>query len=104
MVDDEAHKYTLTARGFKDGGIGNSLRYHSGRPFSTYYRDNDAWSNNCASYFHGAWWFGACHHSNLNGRYYSYPGKHPSNYADGADWLTFKGHFQSYKRVKMMFK
>jgi ficolin len=104
MVDDEAHKYTLTARGFRDGGIGNSLRYHSGRPFSTYDRDNDAWGNNCASYFHGAWWYGACHHSNLNGKYYSYPGKHPNNYADGADWLTFRGHFESAKRVSMKFK
>jgi len=104
MVDDEAHKYTLTARGFRDGGIGNSLRYHSGRPFSTYDRDNDAWANNCASYFHGAWWYGACHHSNLNGKYYSYPGKHPNNYADGADWLTFRGHFESAKKVSMKFK
>jgi len=104
MVDDEAHKYTLTARGFRDGGIGNSLSYHSGRPFSTYDRDNDAWANNCASYFHGAWWYGACHHSNLNGRYYSYPGKHPNNYADGPDWLTFRGHFEGAKSVKMMFK
>lgn len=104
MVDDEEHKYTLTARGFRDGGIGNSLRYHSGRPFSTYDRDNDAWANNCASYFHGAWWYGACHHSNLNGRYYQYPGKHPNNYADGADWLTFKGHFESAKHVAMKFK
>jgi len=104
MVDDEAHKYTLTARGFRDYGIGNSLRYHSGRPFSTYDRDNDAWANNCSSYFHGAWWYGACHNSNMNGRYYRYPGKHPRNYADGADWLTFKGHFESVKRVIMMFK
>jgi len=104
MVDDEAHKYTLTARGFRDGGIGNSLRYHSGRPFSTYDRDNDAWANNCASYFHGAWWYGACHHSNLNGKYYGYPGKHPNNYADGADWLTFRGHFESAKKVAMKFK
>jgi len=104
MVDDEEHKYTLTARGFRDGGIGNSLRYHSGRPFSTYDRDNDAWANNCASYFHGAWWYGACHHSNLNGKYYGYPGKHPNNYADGADWLTFRGHFESSQRVSMKFK
>jgi len=104
MVDDEAHKYTLTARGFRDHGIGNSLSYHSGRPFSTYDRDNDAWANNCASYFHGAWWYGACHHSNLNGRYYAYPGTHPNNYADGPDWLTFRGHFEAPKRVKMMFK
>jgi len=104
MVDDEAHKYTLTARGFRDHGIGNSLSYHSGRPFSTYDRDNDAWANNCASYFHGAWWYGACHHSNLNGRYYAYPGKHPNNYADGPDWMTFRGHFEGAKSVKMMFK
>jgi len=104
MVDDEAHKYTLTARGFRDGGIGNSLRYHSGRPFSTYDRDNDAWANNCASYFHGAWWYGACHHSNLNGKWYGYPGKHPNNYADGADWLTFRGHFESSQKVSMKFK
>jgi len=106
MVDNEANKYTLTARGFKDGGagIGNSFSYHSGRPFSTYDRDNDMWVNNCASYFHGAWWYGACHHSNLNGRYYAYPGKHPNNYADGPDWLTFRGHFEGAKRVKMMFK
>jgi len=104
MVDDETHKYTLTARGFRDGGIGNSLSYHSGRPFSTFDRDNDAWSNNCASYFHGAWWYGACHHSNLNGKYYRYPGKHPHNYADGADWLTFRGHFESAKKVSMKFK
>jgi len=104
MVDDEAHKYTLTARGFRDGGIGNSLSYHSGRPFSTFDRDNDAWSNNCASYFHGAWWYGACHHSNLNGKWYSYPGKHPNNYADGADWMTYRGHFESNKKVSMKFK
>jgi len=104
MVDDEEHKYTLTARGFRDGGIGNSLSYHSGRPFSTYDRDNDAWANNCASYFHGAWWYGACHHSNLNGRYYRYPGKHPNNYADGVDWLTFRGHFEGAKKAQMKFK
>jgi hypothetical protein len=104
MVDDEEHKYTLTARKFRDFGVGNSLRYHSGRPFSTYDRDNDAWANNCASYFHGAWWYGACHNANLNGKYYPFPGKHPRNYADGADWLTFKGHFESAKRLKMMFK
>jgi len=104
MVDDEAHKFTLTARGFRDGGIGNSLSYHSGRPFSTYDRDNDAWANNCASYFHGAWWYGACHHSNLNGRYYAYPGKHPNNYADGVDWLTFRGHFEGAKKAQMKFK
>jgi len=104
FVASEAQKYRLTVSKFEDHGVGNSLAYHSGRPFSTYDHDNDVWSSNCAAYFHGAWWYGACHHSNLNGKYYKYPGSHPANYADGADWLTFRGHFESAKEVKMMFK
>jgi len=104
FIANESKKYRLTVSKFEDHGVGNSLAYHSGRPFSTYDHDNDQWSSNCAAYFHGAWWYGACHHSNLNGKYYRYPGSHPSHYADGADWLTFRGHFESAKEVKMMFK
>jgi len=104
FIANESKKYRLTVSKFEDHGVGNSLAYHSGRPFSTYDHDNDAWGSNCAAYFHGAWWYGACHHSNLNGKYYRYPGTHPNNYADGADWLTFRGHFESAKEVKLMFK
>ncbi|XP_038058741.1 ficolin-3-like [Patiria miniata] len=48
---------------------GDSLAYHSGRPFSTNDRDNDAWGSNCAQSRHGAWWFVMCSRSHLNGRF-----------------------------------
>jgi ficolin len=104
MIGDAGSKYRLTVGDFEDHGVGDSLSYHNNRPFSTYDRDNDAWANNCASYFRGAWWYGACHNSNLNGKYYAYPGRHPANYADGADWLTFRGHYESAKVVELKFK
>jgi hypothetical protein len=98
------YNYQLQVSGFSDGGIGDSLTYASGWPFSTYDRDNDGWWWNCAVSFHGAWWYTACHASNLNGRYYGNPGTHSYNYADGADWWTWKGHYQSYQKVEMKIK
>ena len=45
------------------------MTYHNGRKFSTKDRDNDAFSINCAAYqnIQGAWWYGDCQTSNLNG-------------------------------------
>jgi hypothetical protein len=103
MVYPEANNYQLLVNTFVDGGIGDSLTYASGWPFSTYDRDNDGWWWNCAVSFHGAWWYTACHASNLNGKYFPNPGSH-SSYADGADWWTWKGHFQSYQKVEMKIK
>jgi hypothetical protein len=38
--------------------------------FSTHDHDNDEFDNgSCAEQYHGAWWYGACHNSNLNGKY-----------------------------------
>ena len=47
------------------------LTYHNGRKFSTKDQDNDASSVNCASQpaVQGAWWYGNCRMSNLNGVY-----------------------------------
>ena len=55
-------------------GLGNAtdkLCYHNGGKFSTKDQDNDMASINCASdkEIKGAWWYGDCRKSNLNGVY-----------------------------------
>lgn len=36
-------------------------------PFTTYDRDNDASSDNCANIYKGGWWFNKCEFVYLNG-------------------------------------
>ena len=68
-VDGPETNYTLhigQAQGPSDGY--NSMAYHNGAQFSTMDRDNDVWSDNCASHFGGGgWWFKSCFHSLLTG-------------------------------------
>jgi len=51
--------------------------------------------------YRGAWWYGACHSSNLNGKYLN--GTHTS-YGMGVDWSTWKGHYYSLKTTEMKFR
>ncbi|XP_058126804.1 microfibril-associated glycoprotein 4-like [Anopheles ziemanni] len=68
-VGTECEQYVLHNLGTYTGTAGDSLSYHSGMKFSTFDRDNDASSDNCANKNTGAWWFNACDYSNLNGLY-----------------------------------
>ena len=73
--------------------------------FSTYDQDNDLWSLNCAQNNKGAWWYNACHYSNLNGAYLGSVknGGKITSYADGVIWYHFKNsHFYSLKGDVMM--
>ncbi|WAR29056.1 FCN1-like protein, partial [Mya arenaria] len=64
--------------------------------FSTFDRDNDLRGNNCASTYHGAWWYHACYHrANLNGEYLT-----PGTYASSS--MTFDSNM-SLKTSRMMF-
>lgn len=58
-----------------------------GRQFTTHDRDNDARSSgNCAVTEQGAWWYGYCTHSNLNGKYLRGA---IANDCRGIRWQTF---------------
>ena len=70
----------------------------NGRYFSTWDADNDSWSRNCATTYSGAWWYAACHQSNLNGFYGStVAGK-------GINWSTWQGDKVSLKTVEMKIR
>ena len=93
-------QYKLTVSGYS-GTAGNSFSYHSGKKFSTRDRDNDIWSGQCAQTFRGAWWYGACHSSNLNGLYLFGP---HSSYANGVNWSAWLGYHYSLKFTEMKFR
>ena len=86
---------------FVSGTAGDSLSFHDGQPFSTKDQDNDPSIGNCASVYHGAWWYKWCHKSNLNGIY-----RHNSStsYGDGIIWRHWKGQRYSLKRVMMKIR
>ncbi|XP_068106022.1 ficolin-1-like isoform X2 [Hyperolius riggenbachi] len=100
-VLEEAEKYKIVLGAFTGGDAGDSLTTHNNGKFSTKDKDNDDHSQNCAEMFKGAWWYKACHSSNLNGYYYL--GQHiiPS---DGINWGSGKGHKYSYKHLEMKIR
>lgn len=77
--------------------LGNSMPAR-GTKFSTVDRDNDAWSMSCARRFSGAWWYSACHNSNLNGLYLN--GQHES-FGNGVNWFHFRGYHYSLRDTQL---
>ncbi|XP_057291654.1 microfibril-associated glycoprotein 4-like [Hydractinia symbiolongicarpus] len=88
QVDNENTKYTIHL-GSYSGNAGYSLTYHDGQKFSTYDKDYDASSDNCAQKYRGAWWFKSCHLSDLNGEYVQKDAPHPGS-ERGVYWYHYK--------------
>jgi hypothetical protein len=96
-VSDSSDKYRLTL-GTYSGDAGDSLDTHRGRQFSTYDRDNDGSSGNCAVQWSGAWWYNNCHDSNLNGQYNS------ASNGKGVVWYHWLGYPYSLRFSEMKIR
>lgn len=102
FVDSEETNYTMAVDAWDpSGNAGDSLSVHNGLPFSTWDRDNDAWTGNCALDYKSGWWFSGCHTANLNGLYLRQP---PYLYAKGIVWQTYGGFRTSMIYSEMKIK
>jgi len=103
FIDDQGCKYKLVRIGEYCGDAGDSLAYHVGSKFSTLDQDNDNYGTSCVALYKGAWWYNACHYSDLNGEY-KLTGATTTN-ADGVYWYYFKSTgYYSLKRVEMKIR
>ncbi|XP_052681262.1 ficolin-1-like [Crassostrea angulata] len=98
-VESDSFKYRLNVTGYS-GDAGDSMWKHDGMYFTTYDNDNDNWGGggNCATTYHGAWWYNACHWANLNGEYGN------TKFGEGVNWNSWNGVFYSMKEVRMMVR
>ena len=95
-VSDGSTEYILTVGGYS-GTAGDSLvGWHNGWRFTTRDNDNDAWSDNCAQQYTGAWWYSGCYASNLNGRYFN----NATTNEQGIKWLNWKSTTLKFTNMK----
>lgn len=75
------------------------MTYNNGRVFST--KDK---GNKCAQITVGAWWYGGCTHSNLNGEYLRGKTSSDKNPERGVMWRKWKRDHYSLKKSEMMIR
>ena len=99
-IGDESTNYMLFLGAFQ-GTAKDSLSYHNLKPFTTKDKDNDGHTKgNCARDYKGAWWYGNCHYSNLNGLH------QPSGVTNdvGMTWFAWKKRHISLKKAEMKIR
>ncbi|XP_017047713.2 ryncolin-2-like [Drosophila ficusphila] len=98
-IGSEQDGFALESLGNTSGNAGDAMATHLGQKFTTKDRDNDKHATlNCATNYNSAWWYNACHHSNLAGKYGD------NTHGKGINWYQFKGHTYSLKRAQMMIR
>jgi len=66
IVKNETYNYALRVAGYSGNAVYDAFMYHNERMFTTYDRDNDLWSRNCAATYGGAFWYNECARSHIN--------------------------------------
>ncbi|XP_070069079.1 angiopoietin-2-like isoform X2 [Drosophila takahashii] len=103
-IHSEADYYKLEIDGY-EGNAGDSLNdpwYGSNNsPFSTYNKDNDRSSLNCASMLKGGWWWKSCGRG-LNGLYLHDPQDLTAR--QGIVWFRWRGWDYTLKKSTMMIR
>ncbi|KAM7349658.1 fibrinogen-like protein 1 [Cochliomyia hominivorax] len=103
IVGSEKEDYKLKELGLYKGNAGDALSEQVGEKFTTLDRDNDnSKLHNCAKLWRGAWWFGFCHQSHLNGPYLEQPVSDKGE--KGIVWDLWHGMNYSLKFVLMMVR
>ncbi|XP_072395490.1 microfibril-associated glycoprotein 4-like [Diabrotica undecimpunctata] len=85
------------------GNAGDGLAAHINAKFTTLDVDQDKHSGNCAQMCEGAWWYVACHNSNLNGKYMIVV--LPAAYsAHGLNWYLLKNAHVNLAGSRMLIR
>ncbi|XP_045898681.1 microfibril-associated glycoprotein 4-like [Micropterus dolomieu] len=101
-IDPESYGYRLHVSGFINGGAGDSLSYHNGQKFTTFDKDQDPYSGNCAKLRLGAFWYNSCHYANPNG-VYRWGADGTVSYV-GVEWYHWKTWNYSLKTISMKIR
>lgn len=90
-VASEGEKYRLHVGSPKGVShhLGNSLRYHNGKPFSTLDQNNDTPRDDCPGRYRGGWWYNRCHYVLLTAPYFRE--KDVRQKWQGIQWHSWKG-------------
>jgi len=96
FVLSEESNYTLHVTGYSGNAASDSLSYQNGQMFSTYDRDNDLTSGNCAATHGGGFWYKDCAYCAVNdarrgSQYFTWRSLPGGNYLQSSRmWLQCK--------------
>uniref|UniRef100_A0AAY4CF39 Uncharacterized protein n=2 Tax=Denticeps clupeoides TaxID=299321 RepID=A0AAY4CF39_9TELE len=96
-VAPQQSNYTMHVSGYS-GNAGDSLRYHTNRPFSTRDKDPNPLSIHCAKEYMGGWWYKNCYKANLNGLYSTFSKN------QGVVWIDWRGKDASIPFTEMKLR
>uniref|UniRef100_A0A7N6A1P8 Fibrinogen C-terminal domain-containing protein n=1 Tax=Anabas testudineus TaxID=64144 RepID=A0A7N6A1P8_ANATE len=99
---NKCNGYKLQVSEFINGGAGDALTYHNGQKFSTFDKDQDPDSRNCARLYLGAFWYNECHNANPTEVYHW--GADGTIFAVGVSWYQWKGHDYFLKSISMKIR